>query len=52
MTAPKAVRLLTDHFLWKLLSLVMATMLWIAVVDEPELTTNVTAPVEFRNLAL
>ena len=51
MTAPKAVRLLTDHFLWKLLSLVMATMLWIAVVDEPELTTNVTVPVEFRNLA-
>jgi len=29
----------------------MALMLWIAVIDEPELTTNVTAPVEFRNLA-
>ena len=51
MTTPKAIRLLTDHFLWKLLSLVMAAMLWIAVVDEPELTTNVTAAVEFRNLA-
>ncbi len=51
MTMPKAIRLVTDHFLWKLLSLAAALMLWIAVVDEPELTTNVTAPVEFRNLA-
>ena len=50
MNTPKPIRLLTDHFLWKLLSLVMAAMLWIAVVDEPELTANVTAPVEFRNL--
>ena len=50
MNTPKPLRLLTDHFLWKLLSLVMAAMLWIAIVDEPELTTNVTAPVEFRSL--
>ena len=51
MNTPKPIRLLTDHFGWKLLSLSMAAMLWIAVVDEPELTANVTAPVEFRNLA-
>lgn len=51
MNAPRAVRLLTDHFLWKLLSLAAAAMLWVAVVDEPELTANVTAPVEFRDLA-
>lgn len=51
MNTPRPIRLLTDHFLWKVLSLLMALMLWIAVVDEPELTTNVTAPVEFRNLA-
>ncbi len=51
MNTPRPIRLLTDHFLWKLLSLAMALMLWIAVIDEPELTTNVTAPVEFRNLA-
>jgi len=51
MNTPRPIRLLTDHFGWKLLSLSMAAMLWIAVVDEPELTANVTAPVEFRNLA-
>jgi hypothetical protein len=51
VTTPKAIRLLTDHFLWKVLSLLTALMLWIAFVDEPELTTNVTAPVEFSNLA-
>ncbi|MBY0504348.1 MAG: hypothetical protein K2X03_10575 [Bryobacteraceae bacterium] len=51
MNTPRPIRLLTDHFLWKLLSLALAAMLWIAVVDEPELTANVTAPVEFSNLA-
>lgn len=51
MKTPRWIRLLTDHFLWKLLSLVMAFMLWIAIIDEPELTANVTAPVEFRNIA-
>ena len=51
MNAPRPIRLLTDHFLWKLLSLTLAAMLWVAVVDEPVLTANVTAPIEFRNLA-
>ncbi len=51
MTVRKVLRFITDNFIWKILSLLMALMLWIAVVDEPELTTNVTAPVEFRNLA-
>mgnify|MGYP002778267071 CR=1 FL=1 len=45
----RPVRLLTDHFAWKLLSLVLAALLWVAVVDEPNLTTTINVPVEFRN---
>ena len=43
------VRMVLDHFAWKLLSLVLATLLWLAVVDEPNLTTTISVPVEYRN---
>lgn len=47
----RPLRLLTDHFLWKLLSVIIAFLLWIAFVDEPELTTTVAAPIEFKNVS-
>jgi YbbR domain-containing protein len=47
----RTIRLLTDHFLWKLLSVFIAFLLWIALVDEPELTTTVAAPIEFKNVS-
>lgn len=45
----KLLRLITDHFAWKLFSLIAATLLWFAIVDEPELTTMLNVPVEFKN---
>lgn len=45
----RPVRLVTDHFAWKLLSVMLATLLWLAVVDEPNLTTTISVPVEYRN---
>lgn len=35
---------------WKLLSLVIAVVLWIAVAREPELATSLSVPVELKNI--
>jgi len=43
-------RLLFDHFWWKLLSLVLAVMLWVNFVGEPELVTSQGVPILYRNL--
>jgi YbbR domain-containing protein len=44
-----------DFFLrnwnWKLLSLAAAVLLWISVSGEPELTSFVSVPVEYKNLS-
>lgn len=45
------MRLLTENILAKLSSVVIAFLLWVALVDEPELIETVTVPVEYRNLA-
>ncbi|MFN7997304.1 MAG: CdaR family protein [Bryobacteraceae bacterium] len=42
---------LTHNVGWKLLSLAAAILLWIGVASEPELSTFVSAPVEYRNLS-
>ena len=42
--------LLTRNLGWKLLSLVIAIVLWISVAREPEVTPSLSAPVDFRNL--
>jgi YbbR domain-containing protein len=39
----------THNFGWKLLSLLIAVTLWIAVAREPELATSLSVPVEFKN---
>ncbi len=41
----------TKNIGWKLLSLAAAVLLWIAVASEPELSTFVSVPVEYKNLS-
>ena len=40
---------LRENWQWKLLSILAAGMLWVALVDSAELTTTVRAPLEFKN---
>lgn len=35
---------------WKLLSLVLSYLLWVAVAQDPELTTSISAPILFRDI--
>lgn len=41
---------LTENLAAKLMSLLIACLLWVALIDEPELVEIVQVPVEFRNL--
>jgi len=43
-------QLLTRNFGWKVLSLLIAIGLWLAVAREPEVATSLSVPVEFRNM--
>ncbi len=43
-------QLLTRNVGWKLLSLLIAIALWVAVAREPELATSLSVPVEFKNI--
>ena len=43
-------RLITHNFGWKLGSLVMAVLLWFAIVGEPELVTTRSVPILYKNL--
>lgn len=43
--------LFTENLFAKLFSVLIASLLWVALVDEPELIETVTVPVEYRNLA-
>ena len=43
--------LFTENIFAKLFSVLIASLLWVALVDEPELIETVTVPVEYRNLA-
>jgi YbbR domain-containing protein len=42
---------LTENLAAKLMSLLIAFLLWVALIDEPELVEIVTVPIEYRNLA-
>jgi YbbR domain-containing protein len=44
------IRLLTKNLGWKLLSLAIAVLLWIALAREPELATDISVPIEFKNI--
>lgn len=42
--------LLTKNLGWKLLSLLLAMLLWTVIVRDPDLATLITAPVHFRGM--
>jgi YbbR domain-containing protein len=42
--------LVTQNLGWKLLSLLLAVCLWLAIEREPEVATSLSAPVEFKNM--
>jgi len=44
------IQLLTRNLGWKLVSLCMAIGLWVVVTREPELTTTVAVPIEFKGV--
>jgi hypothetical protein len=46
----RALRWVTDNFLWKLLALAVAVAIWMLVASEPELSTFATVRLEFKNL--
>jgi YbbR domain-containing protein len=43
------IQLFTRNLGWKLLSLLIAIALWLAVAREPEVATSLTVPVEYKN---
>lgn len=43
------MRFLTRNLGWKLLSLIAAFLIWDNIASEPELTTILSAPVEYKN---
>jgi hypothetical protein len=46
----RAVSIVTRNLGWKLLSVALAVLLWIAVEGEPELVTVQSVPVFYRNV--
>ena len=46
----RALRWVTDNFVWKLLALAAAVAIWMLVASEPELSTFATVRLEFKNL--
>ncbi len=43
------IQFLTKNLGWKLLSLIAAFLIWVNIASEPELTTILSAPVEYKN---
>lgn len=44
------IQLLTRNLGWKLLSVAIAVLLWIALAREPEVATSLSVPVDFKNM--
>jgi YbbR domain-containing protein len=44
------IEIVTRNIWWKLFALLIAVLLWIAVANEPELSTFVSVPIEFKDL--
>ncbi len=50
MTPANVVHWFFRNIGWKLLSLGLATLVWIAVYREPEMTSIIAAPVQYKNI--
>jgi YbbR domain-containing protein len=44
------MKFITANLGWKLLALLIAVVLWIAIEREPELATSISVPIEFKNV--
>jgi YbbR domain-containing protein len=44
------IQLFTRNLGWKILSLLIAVVLWVAVAREPEVATSFSVPVDFKNM--
>jgi YbbR domain-containing protein len=44
------MKFITGNLGWKLLALLIAVALWIAVARQPELATSIAVPLEFKNI--
>ena len=44
------IRLITHNWKYKAGSVVLAGLLWLGLVEEPELSTSVLAPIQYKNL--
>lgn len=44
------IRLLTDNWKYKTGSVLLASLLWLGVVEETELATSVLVPIQYRNV--
>ena len=44
------LRWLTENFGWKLLSIAVAFLLWLAIVGEPEQSIAISIPIEYKNI--
>ena len=49
-TLQRVAHLVSHNFWWKVLALSIATLIWALVASEPELSTFVTTPLEYKNL--
>lgn len=45
------MKIVTENFFAKVMSVLIALLLWVALIDEPELIETTTVPVEYRNLS-
>ena len=46
----KQLRWLTNNFGWKILSIAVAFLLWLAIVGEPEQSMAISVPIEYKNI--
>jgi YbbR domain-containing protein len=49
-TLKRGLGLVVQNFWWKVLALAIATLIWAAVTNEPELSTTASARLEYQNL--
>ncbi|MBM3726618.1 MAG: hypothetical protein FJW40_14490 [Acidobacteria bacterium] len=46
----RLLRMFRDHFWWKAFSVAVAWLMWLVLVNDPEVTSTLSVPVQYRNL--